>query len=129
MTEKQVGAAALIASGATVLGIELGSTRIKASLITPDTTPLASGSHAWENQLEDGIWTYAMAEVERGLAAAYASLVTDVRARHSIDLHDHRGHGRQRNDARLRRPRPRGQAFGPVPDLAKQHHRQGLRAS
>ena len=86
MTEKQVGAAALIASGATVLGIELGSTRIKASLIAPDATPLASGSHTWENRLEDGVWTYSVAEVERGLAAAYASLVADVRARHGVDL-------------------------------------------
>ena len=88
MTEKQVGAAALIASGATVLGIELGSTRIKASLIAPDSTPLASGSHTWENRLEDGVWTYSVAEVERGLAAAYASLVADVRARHSVDLRE-----------------------------------------
>ena len=86
MTEKQVGASALIASGAAVLGIELGSTRIKASLIAPDTTPLASGSHTWENRLEDGVWTYSVADVERGLAAAYASLVADVRARHSVDL-------------------------------------------
>ncbi len=88
MTEKQVGPSALIASGAAVLGIELGSTRIKASLIAPDATPLASGSHTWENRLEDGVWTYSVADVERGIAAAYASLVADVRARHSVDLRE-----------------------------------------
>jgi sugar (pentulose or hexulose) kinase len=76
----------LIRSGGAVLGIELGSTRIKASLIAPDTTPLAAGSHAWESRLEDGIWTYGMQDVWRGLAACYASLVEDVRARYACDL-------------------------------------------
>ena len=76
----------LIGSGGAILGIELGSTRIKASLIAPDTTPLASGSHAWENQLEDGVWTYAMEDVWRGLSACYASLAEDVRARYSVEL-------------------------------------------
>ncbi len=76
----------LIRSGGAVLGIELGSTRIKASLIAPDTTPLASGSHAWESRLEDGVWTYDMTDVWQGLAACYASLVEDVRARYSQAL-------------------------------------------
>jgi sugar (pentulose or hexulose) kinase len=76
----------LIRSGGAVLGLELGSTRIKASLIAPDTTPLASGSHAWENRLEDGVWTYDIQDVWRGLAACYASLVEDVRARYSCEL-------------------------------------------
>lgn len=76
----------LIRSGGAILGIELGSTRIKASLIAPDTTPLASGSHAWENRLEDGVWTYGMEDVWRGLAACYASLVEDVRARYACEL-------------------------------------------
>jgi sugar (pentulose or hexulose) kinase len=75
-----------IRSGRAILGIELGSTRIKASLIGPDTTPLASGSHAWENQLKDGVWTYDMEDVWKGLAACYASLVDDVRARYSLEL-------------------------------------------
>jgi sugar (pentulose or hexulose) kinase len=75
-----------IQSGHAILGIELGSTRIKASLIHPDTTPLASGAHGWENQLRDGVWTYDMDEVWSGLAACYASLVEDVRARYSLHL-------------------------------------------
>src|SRR5262245_515315 len=78
--------AELIRSGGAILGIEFGSTRIKASLIGPDTTPLASGSHAWENQLEGGVWTYAMDDVWRGLAACYASLQKDVRDRYSVEL-------------------------------------------
>jgi sugar (pentulose or hexulose) kinase len=80
------GAIDLIRSGGAILGIELGSTRIKASLVAPDTTPLASGSHAWENQLVDGVWTYDMSDVWRGIAACYASLVADVRTRYSVEL-------------------------------------------
>ena len=76
----------LVKGGKAVLGIEFGSTRIKASLIAPDTTPLASGSHAWENQLKDGVWTYDMEEVWKGLAACYASLADDVRARYAVEL-------------------------------------------
>jgi sugar (pentulose or hexulose) kinase len=92
MSGAQTGRAApgsasrLIRSGEAVLGIELGSTRIKASLIAPDTTPLASGSHGWENRYRDGVWTYEMDAVWDGLAACYASLVADVRARHGVDL-------------------------------------------
>jgi sugar (pentulose or hexulose) kinase len=76
----------VIEAGRAILGIELGSTRIKASLIAPDTTPLASGSFAWENQFKDGVWTYDMEDVWRGLAACYASLVDDVRAQLSLEL-------------------------------------------
>ncbi len=86
MHQNQGESAAIIRSGGAVLGIELGSTRIKASLIAPDTTPLASGSHAWENQLEDGVWTYSMEDVWRGIAACYAALVADVRARYGLEL-------------------------------------------
>ena len=77
--------AELIQSGRCVLGIELGSTRIKASLVAPDTTPLASGSHGWENELRDGVWTYGMDDVSSGLAACYASLVEDVRQRYGVE--------------------------------------------
>lgn len=79
-------AAATIRSGRAVLGIELGSTRIKASLVAPDTTPLASGTHGWANEHRDGVWTYAMEDVWRGLAACYVSLAADVRARYGVDL-------------------------------------------
>lgn len=62
----------------TVLGIELGSTRIKAVLVDKNFQPLASGSFAWENQLVDGVWTYAMDQVYRGLQACYADLKQQV---------------------------------------------------
>ena len=48
-----------IESGKTVIGIELGSTRIKSVLIGDDFTPIVSGSHDWENRLENGVWTYS----------------------------------------------------------------------
>ena len=54
MTEKE-----LIESGQAVLGIEFGSTRIKAVLIDKEHRPIASGSHDWQNQLVDGIWSYS----------------------------------------------------------------------
>ena len=58
----------------TVLGIEFGSTRIKAVLLGEDHVPVASGSFEWENSLEDGIWTYSMADAVAGLQACYADL-------------------------------------------------------
>ncbi len=72
----------LIRSGGGILGIEFGSTRIKAVLIAPDATPLAAGSHTWENQLVDGIWTYSMSDVFSGLRAAYQSLAEDAQERY-----------------------------------------------
>jgi sugar (pentulose or hexulose) kinase len=80
------GAARLIEAGEAILGIELGSTRIKAALIAPDGTPLASGAHGWENRFRDGVWTYDLADILDGLAACYADLVRDVRARHGVGL-------------------------------------------
>ncbi|WP_084038871.1 xylulokinase [Demequina sp. NBRC 110053] len=74
-----------LAGGRTSLGIELGSTRIKACLIDADTAEvLAVGSHAWENQYVDGLWTYALEDVWTGLQAAYAALVADAEARHGV---------------------------------------------
>ena len=62
------------------LGIEFGSTRIKAVLIDENRLPVASGSYEWENQLVDGIWTYSMDAVWEGLRACYADLVRDLGA-------------------------------------------------
>lgn len=74
-----------ILSGRTSLGIELGSTRIKACLIGSDpSVVLASGSAAWENRLEEGLWTYGLDEVWAGLQAAYAALVADVHDRYGV---------------------------------------------
>src|SRR6266542_1825409 len=76
----------LITAGKAILGIELGSTRIKGALVTQGGVALASGSYAWENQLEDGIWTYHLDEVWKGVAGCFASLVEDVHARHGVEL-------------------------------------------
>ena len=62
----------------TVLGIELGSTRIKAVLIDEKHIPIASGSYEWENQLVNGIWTYAMEDVHTGIRACFADLVKNL---------------------------------------------------
>src|SRR5690606_30733859 len=75
-----------IEAGRAVLGIELGSTRIKAALVSPDGTPLASGGHAWENQLVDGLWTYPLDDVWAGLQACVADLHADVERRHGVRL-------------------------------------------
>jgi sugar (pentulose or hexulose) kinase len=56
-----------ISAGKTTLGIEFGSTRIKAVLIGEDHTPIASGSYDWENQYENGLWTYSLEDVWTGL--------------------------------------------------------------
>ena len=86
MNQQPGNEAEVIRSGGAILGIEFGSTRIKASLIAPDTTPLASGAHGWENQLKDGVWTYDVDAIWKGLAACYSSLADDVRARYSLEL-------------------------------------------
>ena len=62
----------------TVLGIELGSTRIKAVLIDEKHIPIASGSHEWENRLVNGVWTYSMDAVHAGVQAAFADLVKNL---------------------------------------------------
>ena len=70
----------------TVLGIELGSTRIKAVLLDENHIPVASGSHDWENRLENGIWTYTRSDIHTGLRACYADLKRDVRDKFGIKL-------------------------------------------
>jgi sugar (pentulose or hexulose) kinase len=81
-----IDAAAAITSGRTALGIELGSTRIKAVLIGPDHASLAVGSHDWENQLVDRLWTYSLDAVWTGVQQSVAALAEDVRRRHGVEL-------------------------------------------
>lgn len=76
----------LIEEGKTALGIEFGSTRIKAVLIDEKGAPLASGSYEWENQLINGIWTYALEEVWKGLQGCYQDLAADVKNKYDITL-------------------------------------------
>lgn len=75
-----------IENGETVLGIEFGSTRIKAVLIGADHMPIASGSYDWENQLADGLWTYSLEDVWAGLQASYQQLSKEVTEKYNITL-------------------------------------------
>lgn len=70
----------------TALGMELGSTRIKAVLIDENHIPIASGSYEWENQLVNGIWTYSMDAVHTGVQTCYARLKADVLAKLGVPL-------------------------------------------
>ena len=62
---------ASIEAGRTALGIELGSTRIKAVLVDENNIPIASGGHGWENKLENGVWTYSLDSIWTGLTDCY----------------------------------------------------------
>ena len=70
----------------TVLGIELGSTRIKAVLIDEKHVPIAQGDYEWENQFVNGVWTYSMNAVHTGIQACFAGLKADVKARFGTEL-------------------------------------------
>lgn len=76
----------MIADGKTALGIEFGSTRIKVVLIDKDHHPIASGSHDWENRLENNIWTYTLEDIWSGLQDSYQNLVNDVKEKYDITL-------------------------------------------
>ena len=67
-----------IRAGKTSLGIEFGSTRIKAVLIDDTYTTIAAGDYGWASHLEDGLWSYSQEEIWTGLQTAYAALAEDV---------------------------------------------------
>lgn len=75
-----------IDQGKTSLGIELGSTRIKAVLINTDYETISSGSYTWENQFKDGIWTYPLDQVWEGIQAAYSKIKADVQSKYHVSL-------------------------------------------
>ena len=75
-----------ITSGQAILGIELGSTRIKAVLIDVDKAPVASGSYDWENKYVDHIWTYDMEDIWAGLQGCYRDLVKNVEEEYGVKL-------------------------------------------
>jgi sugar (pentulose or hexulose) kinase len=75
-----------VASGKTYLGVEFGSTRIKAILIDEDHAPIASGSHEWENRYEGGVWTYHLEDVWAGLQESYRRLAADAQEKHGVSL-------------------------------------------
>ena len=75
-----------ILQGKAILGIEFGSTRIKAVLIDNENKPIAQGSHEWENQLVDGLWTYSIDAIWNGLQDCYANLRKDVRTQYDCEI-------------------------------------------
>ncbi|MFY9901870.1 MAG: FGGY family carbohydrate kinase, partial [Trichococcus sp.] len=86
MTEKLQAIVTDIESRQTSIGIEFGSTRIKAVLIDSRFAPIASGSYEWENQLVDGIWTYSLDQIWKGLQTSYAELTREVKEKYGVTL-------------------------------------------
>ena len=76
--------AASIENGETALGIELGSTRIKTVLVNRNCETLASASYEWENQLENGIWTYDLDRAWAGIQTCFTQVAADVRSRYHV---------------------------------------------
>ena len=83
---KEMSAKTIIESGKAILGIEFGSTRIKAVLIDTDNNPIAQGSFEWENQLVDGLWTYSIDTIWKGLQDCYADLRKNVKAEYDCEI-------------------------------------------
>ncbi|MDD6007946.1 MAG: FGGY family carbohydrate kinase, partial [Prevotellaceae bacterium] len=75
-----------IQQGKAILGIEFGSTRIKAVLIDQENKPIAQGSHEWENQLVDGLWTYSVEAIWYGLQDCYANLRKEVLDKYDCEI-------------------------------------------
>ena len=75
-----------IRTGKTALGIEFGSTRIKAVLVDGSHAPIAMGTYDWENRLENNIWTYSLEDIWKGLQGFYKSLTDDVEAKYGEKL-------------------------------------------
>ena len=82
----KLDAKSTIEAGKAILGIELGSTRIKAVLIDQENKPIAQGSHTWENQLVDGLWTYNIEAIWSGLQDCYADLRANVKNLYGIEI-------------------------------------------
>ena len=111
--------------GKAVLGIEFGSTRIKAVLVDGKCKPIASGSHEWENRLEHGYWTYSLEDIWAGLQDAYKNLKEDVQEKYQQPLKrlgalgfSGMMHGYMAFDAE-------GKTSGSVPHLAEYDDRRG----
>ena len=75
-----------IEAGKAILGIEFGSTRIKAVLIDQENKPIAQGSHTWENQLEDGLWTYSIDAIWNGAQDCYSDLCSNVKSQYGVEI-------------------------------------------
>lgn len=76
----------IINKGKATLGIEMGSTRIKAVLIGEDNNPIATGSHSWKNRLENGVWTYHLDDVWSGIQDSYKKLCEEVKSTYGVEI-------------------------------------------
>ena len=83
---KNINAKSIIESGKAILGIEFGSTRIKAVLIDQENSPIAQGSHEWENQFVNGLWTYSIDDIWQGLQDCYANLRSNVKEQYGAEI-------------------------------------------
>lgn len=86
MKNNQVNKKQAIVDGSTYLGIEFGSTRIKAVLIDDNFETIASGSYEWENLLEDGFWTYNLVDIITGLQTAYSEMKQEVERNYGVTI-------------------------------------------
>jgi sugar (pentulose or hexulose) kinase len=75
-----------ITNGKTVIGIELGSTRIKTVLIGADNTPIASGSHDWENSYVNNLWTYSLEDIWKGVQSSYQNMASNVKDQFGVTI-------------------------------------------
>lgn len=82
----KLDAKSTIETGKAILGIEFGSTRIKAVLIDQENKPIAQGSHTWDNQLVDGLWTYSIEAIWNGLQDCYSDLRSNVKELYGIEI-------------------------------------------
>ncbi|MDO5136231.1 MAG: FGGY-family carbohydrate kinase [Eubacteriales bacterium] len=81
-----VSAKDAVLSGKTALGIEFGSTRIKAVLVNEKNEPIASGSHEWENRYENGVWTYSLEDIWTGIQDCYRDMAEDVKKKYGVEI-------------------------------------------
>ncbi|MBQ8903623.1 MAG: ATPase, partial [Oscillospiraceae bacterium] len=75
-----------IKEGKVSIGIEFGSTRIKAILVGQNLKAAASGAYDWQNALADGVWTYSLEDIHKGLQTCFANLMADVKSRYGVEL-------------------------------------------
>ena len=104
---------AFIESGKAVMGIEFGSTRIKAVLVDDGFRVVAQGAHDWENKLVDGVWSYSLEDIEAGVRDAYAKCAADAEAKYGAKL------TRLTEEVCAARPAP-----GLVPCVGEKHYQR-----
>ena len=75
-----------VQEGRTVLGIEFGSTRIKAVLVDENAHPIAQGGYDWENRYVDNIWSYTLEDIWKGLQGCYQEMAEDVKKTYGVTL-------------------------------------------